>query len=160
MDMEMWKYFGITHTDHTLMDPMSLAKTEQLIEKLKLMKQGLLHDLLTRGIDDNGELRDPERHAEQFKDSPLGTIPAAWTVDVLGALTDIAGGVTLGRHLDGPGTIELPYLRVANVQDGYIDTTEMKAVRIFRTELPRFALEPEDVLMTEVYADGGSAWRN
>jgi len=56
----------------------AIRKTEQLIEKLKLMKQGLLHDLLTRGIDDNGELRDPERHPEQFRDSPLGTIPTLW----------------------------------------------------------------------------------
>ena len=55
-----------------------IQKTEQLIAKLKQMKQGLLHDLLTRGVDDNGELRDPERHPEQFKDSPLGRIPKAW----------------------------------------------------------------------------------
>jgi len=31
----------------------AIRKTEQLIEKLKLMKQGLLHDLLTRGIDED-----------------------------------------------------------------------------------------------------------
>jgi len=24
--MDMWKYFGITHIDHTVMNPMSLAK--------------------------------------------------------------------------------------------------------------------------------------
>ncbi len=53
----------------------AIRKTEQVIAKLQQMKQGLLHDLLTRGIDDNGELRDPERHPEQFKDSPLGRIP-------------------------------------------------------------------------------------
>ena len=52
-----------------------IRHTEQLIAKLQQMKQGLLHDLLTRGIDDNGELRDPVRHPEQFKDSPLGRIP-------------------------------------------------------------------------------------
>lgn len=56
----------------------TIRKTEQLIAKMKQVKQGLLHDLLTRGIDANGELRDPERHPEQFKDSPLGRIPKAW----------------------------------------------------------------------------------
>src|SRR5690606_3266369 len=56
----------------------ALRRTEQLVEKLKLAKQGLLHDLLTRGIDDNGELRDPIRHPEQFTDSPLGRIPRSW----------------------------------------------------------------------------------
>ena len=50
----------------------AIRRTEQIIAKLKQIKQGLLHDLLTRGIDENGELRDPERHPEQFKDSPLG----------------------------------------------------------------------------------------
>jgi type I restriction enzyme S subunit len=58
----------------------AIRKTEQVIAKLQQMKQGLLHDLLTRGIDANGELRDPERHPEQFKDSPLGWIPRGWEV--------------------------------------------------------------------------------
>src|SRR5690606_16610143 len=62
----------------------AIRKTDQIIAKLKQVKQGLLHDLLTRGIDDNGELRDPERHPEQFKDSPLGRLPKAWEVTTLG----------------------------------------------------------------------------
>ena len=45
MDMYMWKYFGITHTDHTLMNPMSLAKTEELIERLCLPDGGRVLDL-------------------------------------------------------------------------------------------------------------------
>ena len=56
----------------------AIQGTEELIAKLEEMKKGLLHDLLTRGIDENGDLRDPERHPEQFKDSPLGQIPRAW----------------------------------------------------------------------------------
>ena len=40
--------------------------------KLKAMKAGLLDDLLTRGLDEHGHLRDPATHPEQFKDSPLG----------------------------------------------------------------------------------------
>jgi type I restriction enzyme, S subunit len=61
----------------------AIAKSEQLIAKLKQMKQGLLHDLLTRGIDENGELRDPGRHPEEFKDSELGRIPKDWEVVTL-----------------------------------------------------------------------------
>ncbi len=66
----------------------AIRKTEQVIAKLQQMKQGLLHDLLTRGIDENGELRDPERHPEQFKDSPLGRIPREWEVAPLENLAD------------------------------------------------------------------------
>jgi hypothetical protein len=51
----------------------AIQKTETLIEKLKAIKQGLLHDLLTRGLDENGKLRNPKAHPEQFKDSPLGS---------------------------------------------------------------------------------------
>ncbi|MDX2054237.1 MAG: restriction endonuclease subunit S [Polyangiaceae bacterium] len=70
----------------------AIRKTEQIIAKLKQVKQGLLHDLLTRGIDDNGELRDPERHPEQFKDSPLGRIPREWEATRLGSHLARCGG--------------------------------------------------------------------
>ena len=65
----------------------AIAHTSSLIAKLKQMKAGLLHDLLTRGLDENGELRDAIGHPEQFKDSPLGQIPKDWE---LRKLTDIA----------------------------------------------------------------------
>lgn len=64
----------------------AVRKTEEIIAKLKQVKQGLLHDLLTRGIDDNGELRDPDRHPEQFQDSALGRIPRRWEVRPVDAL--------------------------------------------------------------------------
>jgi len=46
----------------------TILKSEQIIAKLLQTKQGLLHGLLTRGIDKNGELRDPARHPNQFRD--------------------------------------------------------------------------------------------
>jgi len=45
MDMDMWKYYGITHTDHTVMNPMSLAKTEALIDRLCLPQGGRVLDV-------------------------------------------------------------------------------------------------------------------
>ncbi len=56
----------------------AIRSAEKVIAKLENLKRGLRHDLLTRGIDDNGEIRDPLRHPEQFKDSPLGRIPRTW----------------------------------------------------------------------------------
>ncbi len=70
----------------------TIRKTEQVIAKLQQMKRGLLHDLLTRGIDENGELRNPERHPEQFKDSSLGRIPASWKVARLLDLVELPSG--------------------------------------------------------------------
>ena len=61
----------------------AIALTEALIKKLKQIKAGLLQDLLTRGLDDNGELRNPDTHPEQFKESPFGKIPVNWEVKTL-----------------------------------------------------------------------------
>ncbi|WP_165965275.1 restriction endonuclease subunit S [Actinomadura bangladeshensis] len=65
----------------------------------------------------------------------------------LDEVADIGSGVTLGGDVESG--IELPYLRVANVQDGYIDTSEMKTVRVARSEVARYLLEVGDVLLTE-----------
>ena len=58
----------------------AIVKTEGVIAKLKQVRAGLLHDLLTRGLDEHGQLRDPVAHPEQFQDSPLGRIPREWKV--------------------------------------------------------------------------------
>jgi type I restriction enzyme, S subunit len=62
----------------------AIAKTEAVIAKLKHVRAGLLHDLLTRGIDQHAQLRDPITHPEQFQDSPLGHIPNEWHLCRLG----------------------------------------------------------------------------
>ena len=46
----------------------AIHETEAIIAKLKAVKQGLLHDLLTRGIDANGELR-PDRKSTRLNSS-------------------------------------------------------------------------------------------
>jgi len=57
----------------------TIRETEAIIAKLKAVKQGLLYDLLTRGLDDNGELRPPQPEAPHlYKKSPLGWIPKEW----------------------------------------------------------------------------------
>jgi type I restriction enzyme S subunit len=59
-----------------------IEQTEALIEKQQRIKTGLMADLLTRGIDEHGNLRSEATHT--FKDSPLGRIPVEWEVGVLG----------------------------------------------------------------------------
>lgn len=56
-----------------------IRQTEALIAKLERIKQGLLTDLLTRGIDHNGQVRPaPDEAPHRFKNSPLGWIPKEW----------------------------------------------------------------------------------
>lgn len=56
----------------------SIAQTEQLIAKYSRIKTGLMQDLLTKGIDENGNIRSEETH--EFKDSLLGRIPKEWGI--------------------------------------------------------------------------------
>lgn len=71
-----------------------IEKTEALIAKLEKVKKGLLHDLLTRGIDENDQLRpSPEQAQELYKESPLGLIPKEWACVSIG---EIARSTTLG----------------------------------------------------------------
>ena len=76
-----------------------IQRTEQLVRKLRLVKQGLLHDLLTRGIDDNGELRDPIRHPGQFKTSPLGRIPESWDTPLVDDVAVRGSGHTPSKSI-------------------------------------------------------------
>jgi type I restriction enzyme S subunit len=56
----------------------AIAQTEALIAKHQRIKTGLMQDLLTRGIDEHGQLRDLSTH--KFKSTPLGMIPVEWEV--------------------------------------------------------------------------------
>ena len=58
----------------------AIRSTEGLIAKLEQIKQGLLHDLLTRGVDDNGQLRDPRVIPSSSSTTPIGLIPRAWSL--------------------------------------------------------------------------------
>ncbi|MEH2137467.1 restriction endonuclease subunit S [Nostoc sp.] len=70
----------------------TIALTNTHITKLKKAKAGLLHNLLTRGIDDHGELRDYTRNPELFKRSPLGIIPKDWDVGPLSSIANLQVG--------------------------------------------------------------------
>jgi type I restriction enzyme S subunit len=77
------------------------------------------------------------------------TVPDSWEFPAFDDVFVIVSGVTKGRNLAGRKTVEVPYLRVANVQRGYLDLSVMKTIYIPEDELPRYALRHEDILMTE-----------
>jgi type I restriction enzyme S subunit len=128
----------------------AIEKTEALISKYQQIKAGLMHDLFTRGVLPNGQLRPPREQApDLYQETAIGWIPREWAVRNLGSMARIVSGVTLGSKKSGSGGFEAPYLRVANVQDGYLDLTEIKTVRVTRKELEQLRLQVGDVLMNE-----------
>ena len=61
-----------------------IEKTEAAIAKYKAIKAGMMHDLFTRGIGENGQLRPAYQDAPHlYKDSKLGWIPKEWEVNEL-----------------------------------------------------------------------------
>jgi type I restriction enzyme S subunit len=73
----------------------AIIRTEAVIAKLKQVRAGLVHDLLTSGINDNGELRDPAAHPTQFHAVNAWTIPTAWDVRSIGQLAaHVGSGIT------------------------------------------------------------------
>jgi type I restriction enzyme, S subunit len=123
----------------------AIQHTQGVIDKLKEVRAGLLHDLLTYGIDANGDLRENVENQH----TPYGDLPADWRVVQLKTVGDVKSGLTLGRDLSGSQTVEVPYMRVFNVQDGYLDLSDIKTIEVLPHEVDNYRLEIGDVLMNE-----------
>nr|WP_230966440.1 restriction endonuclease subunit S [Nostoc commune] len=94
----------------------AIAQTETLIAKYKRVKTGLMQDLLTRGIDEHGQLREPKTH--KFKRSPLGMIPDEWNIVTLDTLCN---KITDGSHQSVKTSDHgVPFLYVSCIRDGKI----------------------------------------
>lgn len=108
----------------------AIARTEAVIAKLKQVRAGMLHDLLSYGLDEHGQLRDPVAHPEQFKESLLGLIPREW--DVV-RLVDRAGVFGGKRLPSGHSYADLPtgyrYLRVLDFFERSIAYDELAILR-------------------------------
>ncbi|MGZ8158562.1 MAG: restriction endonuclease subunit S [Methylobacter sp.] len=77
----------------------AIQKTEAIVDKLKQVKQGLLHDLLTRGVNAHGELRPSYEHApHRYKESPLGWVPKEWEVSLLDKVAIRGSGHTPNKN--------------------------------------------------------------
>lgn len=109
-----------------------------LLETLAALKRAAMLTLFTKGLRD-GETRETE----------FGPVPAAWTEIPLDDCAFVQTGAAKGRKFADVEMVEVPYLRVANVQDGHLDLTEMKEIRIRKSEIERYRLQVGDVVLTE-----------
>lgn len=76
-----------------------------------------------------------------------------WPTILLEEVADIASGITLGRPLRGQKTRRVPYLRVANVKDGWLDLSDVYEIDATEAEISKCRLRFGDILLTE----GGDA---
>lgn len=103
-----------------------IEQTESAIAKYQTIKQGLMQDLFTRGIDVNtGQLRpSPQDAPELYKESALGLIPREWEVEELGKENETYAGGTPNRAIEDYYKGEIPWVASGEVNQSFIFITK------------------------------------
>ncbi len=123
-----------------------IAAKERVLGLLAEKRRALITRAVTRGLDPDAPLRD--------SGVPwLVEVPAHWEVTRLKFVGRVQTGLALGKRYGARAVVEYPYLRVANVQDGFLDLSDVKTVSIAEREAGAYLLRAGDVLMNE----GGDA---
>jgi type I restriction enzyme, S subunit len=131
----------------------AISHAAAVIAKLKQIRTGLLHDLLTRGLDENGELRNPVAHPASFRDSPFGQIPKNWVFEPLGErLQRIGGFIQTGPfgsqlHAQEYTTEGIPVIMPQDVLEGSVNLSQIARIPESRADdLRRHRVTPGDIV--------------
>ena len=119
-----------------------IAKKQRLIQLLEEKRTGLINQAVTKGLNPYAPMKDSSI-------SWICEIPMHWKVLRLKLIAEVRSGVAKRRDLKDKNIIELPYLRVANVQDGYLDLSDIANIAIEVSEERKFLLRKGDILMNE-----------
>jgi type I restriction enzyme, S subunit len=117
----------------------AIQATQAVIDQTRRVKQGLLQQLLTRGI---GHTR--------FKMTEVGQVPEDWEVFRIGDLADVKGGKRMpkGRPFADAKTLH-PYIRVCDLLEGSVRTSELKYVLPEdRDAIKRYTISSDDVYIS------------
>jgi type I restriction enzyme S subunit len=126
----------------------AIEKTEKIIEKYKRIKQGLMQDLLTKGIDEKGNIRSEKTH--KFKHSPLGRIPEEWEVVTINSI--IKNSLISGIWGEEPKDFEntYPILRSTEIShEGriVIKNVAFRKVNLGPSKISKYVLRNGDILI-------------
>jgi len=116
----------------------AIETQEKIIQSLRDLKKSTMQHLFTHGL-----------RGEKTKMTEIGEIPESWDMLPLDECCIVQTGIAKGRKIGNTDTIELPYLRVANVQDGHLNLAEIKTIRLRAGEKERYSLQNGDIVLTE-----------
>mgnify|MGYP000946478026 FL=1 len=119
-----------------------IEKQQQLIELLKEKRQAVISHAVTKGLNTDVPMKDSGVKW-------LGEVPNHWLVRRLKHTANLQSGIPKGKDLAGKNVVSVPMLRVANVQDGYLDLEDIHNIDIEPSQLERYLLRNGDVLMNE-----------
>lgn len=121
----------------------AISKKEQLIELLNEQRAVQINRAVTLGLDQSIHLRKGESEWVE-------SVPDHWEIVPLKHISTVQSGVTLGKnYTSSKSTKSFPYLRVANVQDGYIDLSTVTEIVLPIQEAKNYLLRAGDILVTE-----------
>jgi type I restriction enzyme S subunit len=104
-----------------------IETSEALVAKYQAIKQGMMHDLFTRGVDENSHLRPTYDEApDLYKPSELGWIPKEWESKALNDLVSPNRPIVYGILMPGyghPGGI--PVIKVKDIKNGVVDMEDL-----------------------------------
>jgi type I restriction enzyme S subunit len=127
----------------------AIEQTEAMIAKQQRIKTGLMQDLLSKGIDEHGNIRTEQTHA--FKDSELGRIPLEWELKQLGDIFQLKSGITPlranAKYFDFNGH---NWVKTLDLNESYLFTTEEK-ISDFALKNTSIALMPKNSLLVAMY---------
>jgi len=131
-----------------------IEKTQAAIAKYKAIKQGMLHDLFTRGIDiTTGKLRPKYADApELYKESKLGFIPKEWNVEMIGDVSSLVTNGFVGVATPYYTTADqgVPYLFGTNIREDSIEFNDLRYIsREFNSSHVKSQLKPGDMLCVQ-----------
>jgi type I restriction enzyme S subunit len=129
----------------------AIEAADAAVDAARMVRRGLLTDLLMYGIGQDGRLRDAG-HDDQFAHSRLGTIPRDWRLSSVGQEFTLQTGITLNQARRGYYTRH-HYLRVANVRREQVDLCDVQELGATETELASRRLQPKDLLVVEGHAN-------
>jgi type I restriction enzyme, S subunit len=149
-------YFPISEEEQTQIAAvlstidLAITQTEAIIAKQQRIKTGLMQDLLTKGIDENGNIRSEATH--EFKDSSIGRIPVEWESSKLLQAFSLAprNGIYKPANLIGKGTILIG--QNSFTEDRLIDYKMTRRAVTTENDLLVYNLQEEDILISRVYA--------
>ena len=119
----------------------AVAAKRAQIETLDGVRREIIQKAVTRGLEERPILK-------KTGNVWMNELPCTWELVSLKRVSEIQGGLTLGKIYEGP-LIERPYLRVANVQDGHLNLQDVTTIEVPEEVAHRVELRPGDVLMTE-----------
>ncbi|EBM5745945.1 restriction endonuclease subunit S [Salmonella enterica] len=151
------------HFDTLFTTEASIAALKQTILQLAVMGKLVPQDpndepaseLLKRIAQEKAQLVKDGKIKKQKPLPPISDeekpfeLPEGWEWSLFEDVVDIQSGITKGRNLANRKLISIPYLRVANVQRGYLDLSEVKEIDIPEEEKDKYHVIKGDLLITE-----------